>query len=232
MRYPAGPACCWPAIRRPTVAVTALGTVLFVSAGNPVRTCLLGALALLTGQLSIGWSNDLIDQRRDRQAGRRRQAAGRRDADRRPAPRRPALLAGLLTVPASLALGLAGRAAAPGRGGRRLVLQPRPEVPAGLATALPVRLRRAARGGHPGTAARRDWPPAWIMLAAGADRGGRALRQRAAGPGRRPGRRGARAAAAARAGPGRGAGRRCSPCWPPGWCCRRPAGRWRWRCCC
>ncbi|MEO7288984.1 MAG: UbiA family prenyltransferase [Jatrophihabitantaceae bacterium] len=49
----------------PSAAVTVLATVLFISAGNPARTCLIGALALLTGQLSIGWSNDLIDRRRD-----------------------------------------------------------------------------------------------------------------------------------------------------------------------
>src|SRR3954447_9256437 len=50
---------------QPTVAVTALTTVLFLSAGNTALACLIGALAILTGQLSIGWSNDLTDRGRD-----------------------------------------------------------------------------------------------------------------------------------------------------------------------
>ena len=54
----------------PTVAVTAMGTVLAVAAGDPAGVCLLVLLAVLTGQLSIGWSNDLIDVGRDRAAGR------------------------------------------------------------------------------------------------------------------------------------------------------------------
>ena len=55
----------------PTVAVTVLATVLVVSAGNDVTTVLVAAAAVLTGQLSIGWSNDLIDVRRDAASGRR-----------------------------------------------------------------------------------------------------------------------------------------------------------------
>ncbi|MDQ3095218.1 MAG: UbiA family prenyltransferase, partial [Actinomycetota bacterium] len=54
----------------PTVAVTALATVLVVSAGNDVTTVLVATAAVLTGQLSIGWSNDLIDVRRDAASGR------------------------------------------------------------------------------------------------------------------------------------------------------------------
>ncbi len=54
----------------PTVAVTAMGTVLVVSAGNDVATVVV-ARAVLTGQLSIGWSNDLVDVRRDAASGRR-----------------------------------------------------------------------------------------------------------------------------------------------------------------
>jgi len=88
----------------PTVAVTVLTTVLFASAGNTVRTCLLGAAAVLTGQLSIGWSNDLIDRNRDVAAQRTGKplATGRLTvADLRIA----CLVAVLLTVPLSLALG-------------------------------------------------------------------------------------------------------------------------------
>lgn len=88
----------------PTVAVTVLTTVLFASAGNSASTCLLGAAAVLTGQLSIGWSNDLIDRRRDVAADRAGKplAAGRlRVTELRAA----CLCAVLLTVPLSLALG-------------------------------------------------------------------------------------------------------------------------------
>jgi 4-hydroxybenzoate polyprenyltransferase len=88
----------------PTVAVTALTTVLFASAGNSAPTCLIGAAAILTGQLSIGWSNDLIDRKRDAAAGR----SGKPLAGGRLTPaelRIGCLGAVLLTVPLSLALG-------------------------------------------------------------------------------------------------------------------------------
>lgn len=54
----------------PCVAVTALSAALFAVAGKPLSVCLLGAAAVLAGQLTIGWSNDLIDAPRDRAAGR------------------------------------------------------------------------------------------------------------------------------------------------------------------
>lgn len=54
----------------PTVAVTAMATVLAAAAGAPAGAVILVAAAVLTGQLSIGWSNDLIDVGRDRAAGR------------------------------------------------------------------------------------------------------------------------------------------------------------------
>jgi 4-hydroxybenzoate polyprenyltransferase len=54
----------------PTVAVTTLMTVLAVALGMPADRVVLVALAVLTGQLSIGWSNDLVDVRRDREVGR------------------------------------------------------------------------------------------------------------------------------------------------------------------
>ncbi|MDX6262689.1 MAG: hypothetical protein QOH84_4377 [Kribbellaceae bacterium] len=49
----------------PTVAVTALVTVVAWSAGRSTSGCLLVAAAILTGHLSIGWSNDAIDAPRD-----------------------------------------------------------------------------------------------------------------------------------------------------------------------
>jgi 4-hydroxybenzoate polyprenyltransferase len=49
----------------PTVAVTTLVTVVAWSAGRDASGCLLVAAAILTGHLSIGWSNDAIDAPRD-----------------------------------------------------------------------------------------------------------------------------------------------------------------------
>ena len=58
---------CHPA---PCAAVTVFGTALGASVGNSAGTCALLAAALLSGQLSIGWSNDRIDAHRDRISGR------------------------------------------------------------------------------------------------------------------------------------------------------------------
>ena len=50
----------------PTLAVTVLALLLAVTADlGPARTALVTA-AVLAGQLSIGWSNDLVDAGRDR----------------------------------------------------------------------------------------------------------------------------------------------------------------------
>lgn len=54
----------------PTAAVTVLMAALVTAAGNDVRTSVLTILAVLTGQLSIGWSNDAIDAVRDGNVGR------------------------------------------------------------------------------------------------------------------------------------------------------------------
>lgn len=55
----------------PTVGVTAFTTALAAAAGNHVGTCVLLAAAVLTGQLTIGWSNDRLDWRADQLVGRR-----------------------------------------------------------------------------------------------------------------------------------------------------------------
>ncbi len=47
-------------------AVTALTSLLAVDAGLPVGRAVLVTAAVFTGQLTIGWSNDLIDSQRDR----------------------------------------------------------------------------------------------------------------------------------------------------------------------
>ena len=54
----------------PTLAVTVLTALLASSAGHSVPRGLLVTAAVFTGQLSIGWSNDLLDARRDRAVGR------------------------------------------------------------------------------------------------------------------------------------------------------------------
>lgn len=55
----------------PTLGVTTLATGLAAIVGHlPPPRCGAVALAVLAGQLSVGWSNDALDARRDRAAGR------------------------------------------------------------------------------------------------------------------------------------------------------------------
>lgn len=54
----------------PAVAVTALVTALAAASGQTAAGCVLVAVAVLAGQVSVGWSNDLLDLRRDTAAGR------------------------------------------------------------------------------------------------------------------------------------------------------------------
>lgn len=54
----------------PTFAVTAMVWVLCVAVGLDAARTALVVGAVLTGQLSIGWSNDLLDLARDRRTGR------------------------------------------------------------------------------------------------------------------------------------------------------------------
>ncbi|UMG94458.1 UbiA family prenyltransferase [Nocardioides sp. TF02-7] len=54
----------------PTLAVTTIAAAYGVSVGLPASSVVLVAAAVLTGQLSVGWSNDLVDVARDRAAGR------------------------------------------------------------------------------------------------------------------------------------------------------------------
>jgi len=54
----------------PTVAVTALAVLLAVAAGATLPWTLLVGLAVVSGQLTIGWSNDLLDVERDRRVHR------------------------------------------------------------------------------------------------------------------------------------------------------------------
>lgn len=54
----------------PTATVTVLATGLAVALRTPAPTWSLLAAAVLTGQLSVGWLNDMLDADRDRVAGR------------------------------------------------------------------------------------------------------------------------------------------------------------------
>jgi 4-hydroxybenzoate polyprenyltransferase len=54
----------------PTAAVTAVSVLLAAVAGNGVSTCVLLAAAVFAGQLTVGWSNDLLDAAADADVGR------------------------------------------------------------------------------------------------------------------------------------------------------------------
>ncbi|GAA1518283.1 UbiA family prenyltransferase [Sphaerisporangium rubeum] len=89
----------------PTAVVTVAGCALAAAAGRgPGGTALVGA-AVLAGQLSIGWSNDWLDRRRDRVVGR----ADKPLAEETVTPHAIAVAAGTalaLCVPLSLASGV------------------------------------------------------------------------------------------------------------------------------
>jgi 4-hydroxybenzoate polyprenyltransferase len=86
----------------PAIAVVVLATLLSVSSGLTPGQVVLVASAVLAGQLSVGWSNDLIDEARDRAVNR---------ADKPLASgavtRRTVLLACALAVIATIVLSLA-----------------------------------------------------------------------------------------------------------------------------
>ena len=78
----------------PAFGVTVMVGVLALAVGLEPVTALLVVAAVLTGQLSIGWSNDLIDLARDRAHRPQRQAARDRRRRARPGPRRLPACAG------------------------------------------------------------------------------------------------------------------------------------------
>ena len=90
----------------PTVAVVVLAVLLGLSDGlGPGRVALVAA-AVLAGQLSIGWSNDLIDERRDRVVGRADKPLAAGEVSTR-VVRSCCALAVVAVVPLSLACGWA-----------------------------------------------------------------------------------------------------------------------------
>ncbi|MEU8833831.1 MULTISPECIES: UbiA family prenyltransferase [Streptomyces] len=147
----------------PALAVTALITALGAAAGRDVLGSCLVALAVLTGQLSVGWSNDRIDLARDTAAHRRDKPLVAGEVGMRSVSV-AACAALLLCTPLSLANGAAA-------GGAHLigvaaawsynlgVKRTRWSwLPYALAFGLLPAFLTLALPGHP-------WPAAWVMAA-------------------------------------------------------------------
>lgn len=94
----------------PTAAVTVLATVLAALLGARWPTLGILVIAVVSGQLSVGWLNDLVDRHRDRALGRTDKpvAMGQLPAG---TVRVAIAVAVSCCVPASLALGLAAGSA-------------------------------------------------------------------------------------------------------------------------
>jgi 4-hydroxybenzoate polyprenyltransferase len=101
----AGGALLTAAHIEPSVAVTLAATALALSVGLGATSALV-ALAVGSGQLSIGWSNDWLDWRRDRAAGRRDKPVAQRHIGAGTV-RTAAFAALAVCVVSSLALGVA-----------------------------------------------------------------------------------------------------------------------------
>jgi 4-hydroxybenzoate polyprenyltransferase len=156
----------------PTLAVTTLTALLSHAAGHTVAGGALVTAALFTGQLSIGWSNDLIDARRDRSVGRTDKPVAGGDVSEELVRRAIGLsLAGCIAL--SLALGPQAAAVHLLLGvamgwAYNLGLKATPASPAPYAvafTALPAVVWLALPGD--GWWSPRIWPPLWVMVAGG-----------------------------------------------------------------
>lgn len=147
----------------PAFAVTSFVTALAVAVGRGTAGSAAVAVAVLTGQLSVGWCNDAIDAGRDRVCGRRNKPVGSGELPAQAAAT-AAVAALALCVPLSLLSGiaaaavhLAGVAAAWAYNWvlKRTVLSPLPyafafgSVPAFVTLGLPTPA----------------WPAWWVMAA-------------------------------------------------------------------
>jgi 4-hydroxybenzoate polyprenyltransferase len=151
-------AACHPG---PVIVVTSIATLLAAAAHAPATTIALVGLAFLSGQLSVGWSNDWIDAARDTAVGRLDKPVVSGSVSAR-AVRNAALAAAAATVPFSLLLGLRaglahlaaeGAAWAYNAGLKSTAWSWAPYATAfGLLPAVVV----LALPGHP-------WPPAWVV---------------------------------------------------------------------
>jgi 4-hydroxybenzoate polyprenyltransferase len=148
---------------QPTLAVTAISTALAVSVGRG-RGAIGVGLAVLAGQLSVGWSNDYLDRERDRRVGRRDKPI--------PAGEVPASVVGgaalaalVLCVPLSLLSGWRGAAAhlvgvvTAWSYNRWLKATAASVVPYVVAFGLLPAFVTLGLGGHP-------WPRWWAMASA------------------------------------------------------------------
>jgi 4-hydroxybenzoate polyprenyltransferase len=149
----------------PTAAVTVLATTVAAAAGRDLAGCVVVAAAVLSGQLSIGWCNDVVDARRDRAAGRLDKPLATGLVSVRTASVACGLAA-LACVPLSLASGLlAGLAHLVGVAGgwaynlgmKRTVLS---WLPYAVSFALLVAFLSLGLPGHPS-------PAGWALLAGG-----------------------------------------------------------------
>lgn len=146
----------------PTLAVTVITALLAISSSHTFGRGSLVTAAVFTGQLSIGWSNDLIDAARDREVERGDKPIARGDLPPR-VVKRAIAVALVLCVVLSLSCGWAsglvhlGLGVASGwaynLGLKRTIASPLPyaiafgTLPAVVTLALP----------SPG------WPPAWML---------------------------------------------------------------------
>ncbi|MEV0700972.1 UbiA family prenyltransferase [Saccharopolyspora sp. NPDC050389] len=85
----------------PALAVTAIAAGLAVTIGRDAGGVLLTAAAVLAGQLSVGWLNDLVDADRDARVRRRGKPVAAGEVSRR-----SVLIAVLMSAPAAVVLSL------------------------------------------------------------------------------------------------------------------------------
>lgn len=90
---------------KPVLAMTVLCSAMAVTTGRDLPGVVVVAAAVLTGQLSIGWLNDLCDAGRDRDTGRADKPLALGAVSTR-AVRVAAVTAGLACIPLSLASGI------------------------------------------------------------------------------------------------------------------------------
>ena len=146
----------------PTVAVTAFTMALALRSGHRWRTLATGAAAL-SGQLTVGWSNDYLDRERARRCERADKpiVAGEISPE---AVRTAAVISGLACVPLSL---LSGRRAAAVHGvavGSALAYNAR--LKATAASALPYAVAFGALPAVVSLSGRPPrWPAPWAMVA-------------------------------------------------------------------
>lgn len=91
------------------LAVTAIVTALALAAGRGPAYATLMAVAVLTGQLFVGWTNDLADIKQDREQHRTDKPLATGQISRQTV--QTAAAGALVTIPLSLATGLASGAA-------------------------------------------------------------------------------------------------------------------------